>query len=430
MAGLVFATFARAAPEILPAHSSELSRGQPGVHGTLLYEHKVAHASAEDVVAHASAEDVVAHASTEDAVAHASAAHEAARASAGQYIKARKHRRYIGPDVFSYPDDCDCSSTKAETCRGSGDGSMCWGHCCRQLAQKISDATRPSAGYALDISEAARVSLARAASGYDDQFDDDDSAPPEEHVPFDDSACSRWTGLPESDADAEPPMECGVLWYLHVPKTGGTTMSHYFESQHELHGWQYANMWKLPVPRNERGELHDPVVWTGWNTSAQWQVALDALAADKPKLIVHSHHNMPGLSEPYMVEQVLRPMARSLKQKGCDLRFATMLREPVAEVTSLLLFGKTPKEKFTSKMLKWTDAMAKYVVWNYYAQWPEELSKEGAVTRAQGEELLAQSRAVLSKCGAASRTVALTSCAAAVSAAISRRALSAVAASP
>ena len=67
MAGLVFATFARAAPEILPAHSSELSRGQPGVHGTLLYEHKVAHASAEDVVAHASAEDVVAHASTEDA---------------------------------------------------------------------------------------------------------------------------------------------------------------------------------------------------------------------------------------------------------------------------------------------------------------------------------------------------------------------------
>ena len=50
MAGLVFATFARAAPEILPAHSSELSRGQPGVHGTLLYEHKVAHASAEDVV--------------------------------------------------------------------------------------------------------------------------------------------------------------------------------------------------------------------------------------------------------------------------------------------------------------------------------------------------------------------------------------------
>ena len=132
MAGLVFATFARAAPEILPAHSSELSRGQPGVHGTLLYEHKVAHASAEDVVAHASAEDVVAHASTEDAVAHASAAHEAARASAGQYIKARKHRRYIGPDVFSYPDDCDCSSTKAETCRGSGDGSMCWGHCCRQ----------------------------------------------------------------------------------------------------------------------------------------------------------------------------------------------------------------------------------------------------------------------------------------------------------
>ena len=107
-----------------------------------------------------------------------------------------------------------------------------------------------------------------------------------------------------------------------------------------------------------------------------------------------------------------------------------MLREPVAEVTSLLLFGKTPKEKFTSKLLKWTDAMAKYVVWNYYAQWPEEFSKEGAVTRAQGEELLAQSRAVLSKCGAASRTVALTSCAAAVSAAISRRASSAVAASP
>ena len=41
---------------------------------------------------------------------------------------------------------------------------------------------------------------------------------------YDDSPCEKWTGVPETDKDAEPPMKCGVLWYLHIPKTGGVSV--------------------------------------------------------------------------------------------------------------------------------------------------------------------------------------------------------------
>ena len=50
---------------------------------------------------------------------------------------------------------------------------------------------------------------------------------------YDDSPCEKWTGVPEHDKDAEAPMKCGVLWYLHIPKTGGTTIMHHFHDLHE-----------------------------------------------------------------------------------------------------------------------------------------------------------------------------------------------------
>ena len=66
----------------------------------------------------------------------------------------------------------------------------------------------------------------------------------------------------------------------------------------------------------------------------EWKVVLDELEQPQPKLIVHDHHNMPGLGDSYMLNEVLSPMARALQGKGCELRFTTVLREPVSELKS------------------------------------------------------------------------------------------------
>ena len=76
-----------------------------------------------------------------------------------------------------------------------------------------------------------------------------------------------------------------------------------------LGGWRYANMWKNPVPAEERGAPGASHQWATWNVSKKWiNVVLDELKQPKPKLIVHAHHNMPGLADPYMRDVVLRPM--------------------------------------------------------------------------------------------------------------------------
>lgn len=247
-------------------------------------------------------------------------------------------------------------------------------------------------------------------------------------LPYDDSSCEQWTGIPESADEALPPMECGVMWFLHVPKTGGTTMSHHFHDHAEEQGWKYANMWKLRIPEEERGESEfvtahsvlppeasrlwgvwdnsEPGTenWKAWNTSDTWRRALKELESPQPKLIVHAHHNMPGLGDPYMVEQVLQPMKDRLEDKGCELRFSTILREPVAEVTSLMLFNKIPQEQFVQSMQRQADGMTKYLVYNYQSQWPRDLSQAGPTPRPLGEKMLSVARNILSDFALVGRT--------------------------
>ena len=230
-----------------------------------------------------------------------------------------------------------------------------------------------------------------------------------------------WTGVPKTDQEAEPPMQCGVMWFLHIPKTGGTTMHRHFSANARAQGWTYANMWKLDVPEPERypstngtrtqamwapwkgnGTLQ---YWHAWNSSAQWAAAQKELSKRAPKLIVHDHHNMPGLGDPLFLENVLRPMARDLVRKGCEMRFTTLLREPSSEVISLLRFNNIAPADVAKEVDMYANGMSKYVVFNFNTQWPEELSQPADSTSDDvNTALLRTSRQILNSFSLVGRT--------------------------
>ena len=175
------------------------------------------------------------------------------------------------------------------------------------------------------------VSLAQGGGQRGDRHNERDRALARSRAlqaaPYDEMPCKAWCGMP----DTPTPMKCGVLWFLHVPKTGGSTMASYFKQRarnHKLHGWKFVDMWQ-DSSTIEDARPGGPIYWGGWNKTAKWRSVLSELEADTPKLLVHAHHNMPGLGSRYFATEVLAPLALKLANKGCELRFATVLRDAV-----------------------------------------------------------------------------------------------------
>lgn len=165
-----------------------------------------------------------------------------------------------------------------------------------------------------------------------------------------DGSCPVWRGLPEASPQ---PMQCGLLWYVHIGKTGGTSVTAHLRDNAARRNIPFAHLFSADYGHR----------WKEWNSTAaaerahscdhdDWQCricCIEQVAADwqrvmrelntqpKPFAIVSQHHSSPGFGE-YMLENVLLPLRASLEARGCELVMATVLRHPAQQLVSRFAF--------------------------------------------------------------------------------------------
>ena len=88
--------------------------------------------------------------------------------------------------------------------------------------------------------------------------------------------CKNWCGVPK--AQDVRPMQCGVLWFVHIPKNGGSTTWDYLKRN------AAANHWKTAEIGAPAFALGGPKQWK-WNESDGWRDAEIEMRKKEPKLI-------------------------------------------------------------------------------------------------------------------------------------------------
>lgn len=128
---------------------------------------------------------------------------------------------------------------------------------------------------------------------------------------------------PESTMKDSAQLECGVLWFLHVCKTGGTTVKDFLKhdvGRSDGSGWRFVNLMSSPCdPTLAAHNMSD------WMKSERWRVADGELRREQPRLIIHQHSCSPGMGAHLLPQlQALNATLRRRSGGRCRLALATV----------------------------------------------------------------------------------------------------------
>ena len=173
------------------------------------------------------------------------------------------------------------------------------------------------------------------------------------------STCNNWCGMPQ--VQEVRPMQCGVLWFVHISKNGGSTAWDYLKKNAAPNGWKTADFGAQAYA------LGGPKRWR-WNESDGWRDAQTELRQTVPKLIVHWHTRAEGNG--YMMRNHLPQIACEMQAKGCDFQMVTTLRDPVDHVMSEMGNRAMTPSVLHSHVTTFSNSQAKSLLFNDAENWP------------------------------------------------------------
>jgi len=173
-------------------------------------------------------------------------------------------------------------------------------------------------------------------------------------------------------------MRCGVLWFVHVPKTGGSTVSDWLRQHSRANGWgPIRTLAKGPYRMYDSGHLEAGLPATrvigsplrSANATARQQSLVwrsiwrDAARPDgrPPRFVVKTHTGSLGTGSYLLNSGLFTRLAMLLARRGCRLTVATVVRDPAERTTSWAVASRVRREAFRPLVARIGNAQSQYL---------------------------------------------------------------------
>lgn len=184
--------------------------------------------------------------------------------------------------------------------------------------------------------------------------------------------------------------KCGILYFYHVPKTGGSSMDAFIHRIAKAEGMPYINFWgddpseHVQGSKPSYGSCHSRSFHLKPTVAQIGKYARTLHPQTNPaRVYVHHHHGGPMLTD--FLPTIMK-WQQQLRSRGCNLWLTTVLREPKGRLVSALSYNHIPQKGWNAFLEGHQAPEVSYIVFNHLPCWGYRGFVEGAVT-ASGMEV-------------------------------------------